>query len=56
MYLRITVLLDKQIAKQLRRKQAKAVKTLQKSISFSKIINQTLIDCLKIKKRKSNLI
>lgn len=43
---RITIMLDSEVAKKLRTKQSKAIAKLQKSVSFSKIINETLSEVL----------
>jgi len=47
MALRITIMLDDDIAKKLRLKQAKLLKTSTKSVSFSAVLNQTLREALK---------
>ncbi len=39
---RITIMLDEDIAKKLRLRQAKLVKISKKSVSFSKVINEVL--------------
>jgi len=39
---RITVVLDDDLVKKLREKQAKLIKESSKSVSFSSVINQTL--------------
>lgn len=43
---RITIMLDDDIAKKLRLKQAKLLKDSKKSISFSKVINDELRNSL----------
>lgn len=47
---RITVLIDDDIAKKLRLKQAKLMLELNENVSFSRIINQELKSKLKTKK------
>ena len=47
MALRITIMLDDDIAKKLRLKQAKLLKASKKSVSFSKVINEELRSSLK---------
>jgi len=47
MNLRFTIMLDEDITRRLRKKQAKAIQKLNKSVSLSKIINQCLEYCLK---------
>jgi len=44
---RLTIMLDDELLKKLRNKQAKLLKTKKRSISFSKVINDTLRDYLK---------
>ncbi len=44
---RYTIILDEHIARRRRKKQAKAILKLNKSISLSEIINQCLEYCLK---------
>lgn len=44
---RITIMLDDDIATKLRNKQAKAVIKSKKTISFSRIVNQVLAEGLK---------
>ncbi len=43
---RITIMLDDDIAKKLRLRQAKLVKISKKSVSFSKVINEVLRSAL----------
>ena len=45
--LRITIMLDDDLVKSLRRKQAKLLMHSKKSISFSAVLNQTLRESLK---------
>jgi len=47
MPLRITIMLDDDLVKSLRRKQAKLLMHSKKSISFSVVLNQTLRESLK---------
>jgi len=47
---RITIILDDEIVKKARNKQAKALLKSKKSVSFSKIVNQCLKECLKREK------
>ena len=47
MKLRFTIMLDEDITRRLRKKQAKAIRKLNKSVPFSEIINQCLQYCLK---------
>ncbi len=47
---RITIMLDDDLVKRIREKQAKEIKKSQKSVSFSGIINQSLRDFYKLKK------
>ncbi len=47
MPLRITIMLDDDLSKSLRQKQAKLLKHSKKSISFSAVLNQTLRESLK---------
>jgi len=47
MSLRITVMLDEDLAKSLRKKQAKLLMHSKKSISFSAVLNQTLREKIK---------
>jgi len=44
---RITIVLDDDLLKKLRNKQAKLLKTSKSSVSLSKVINDTLRDSLK---------
>ena len=44
---RITIVLDDDLVKKLREKQAKLIKQSQKAISFSRVINQILHKSLK---------
>ena len=44
---RITIMLDDDLLKKLRNKQAKLIKKSLKSISFSRVINDSLNDSLK---------
>ena len=48
---RITIILDDEIVKKVRKKQAKALLKLEKSVSFSKIVSQCLKECLKREKK-----
>jgi len=45
--LRITIMMDDDLAKLLRQKQAKLLKNSTKSVSFSAVLNQTLRVALK---------
>jgi len=47
MSLRITVMLDEDLVKSLRKKQAKLLMHSKKSISFSAVMNQTLRENIK---------
>jgi len=47
MSVRVTILLDDDLAKSLRRKQGKLLMRSKKNISFSAILNQTLRKSLK---------
>ena len=47
---RITIMIDSELQKKLREKQAKMIKLESKGVSFSRVINETLEDCLKRKK------
>ncbi len=47
MSLRITVMLDENLVKSLRKKQAKLLMHSKKSISFSAVLNQTLRENIK---------
>jgi len=44
---RITIVLDDDLVKSLRQKQAKLIKESTKSVSFSRVLNQTLRSSLK---------
>ncbi len=44
---RITVILDDDLVKKLREKQAKQIKESVKSVSFSRVLNMTLRKCIK---------
>ncbi len=44
---RITVVLDEDLVKKLREKQAKQIKESIKSVSFSSVLNMTLRKCIK---------
>ena len=44
---RVTIMLDKDLAKKLRLKQAKEIQNNTKSISFSKVLNDVLRKALK---------
>jgi len=44
---RVTMIIDDELLKKLRNKQAKLIKTEKHSISLSKVINDTLRDSLK---------
>lgn len=48
---RITIMLDDDLQKKLREKQAKLIKKGNKSVSFSQVVNQTLSEAVK-KSRK----
>jgi len=48
---RVTIMLDENIARRVRKKQAEAIRKLKKSVSLSGIINQCLEYCLKNEKR-----
>ncbi len=45
--IRVTILLDEELAKKLRRRQAKLISNNKKSVSFSKVLNEALGDCFK---------
>ena len=47
---RITIMIDSEIQKKLREKQAKMIKQESKGVSFSRVINETLEECLRKKK------
>ncbi len=51
---RITIMIDEDIEKILRLKQAKLIKNLKKNVSFSRVINDTLREGLKKIEKKSN--
>jgi hypothetical protein len=44
---RITIVLDDDLVKKLREKQAKQIKESVKSVSFSSVLNMTLRKCIK---------
>ncbi len=44
---RITVMLDEEVVKKLRNRQAKLLRDSTKSVSFSKVLNETLKTALK---------
>jgi len=44
---RITIVLDDELLKKLREKQAKLIKVSPKSVSFSRVLNETLRKSLK---------
>ena len=44
---RITIVLDDDLVKKLREKQAKQIKESVKSVSFSRVLNMTLRKCIK---------
>ncbi len=44
---RITVVLDDELVKKLREKQANQIKKSVKSVSFSRVLNMTLRKCMK---------
>lgn len=44
---RITIVLDDDIQKKLREKQAKKIKETSSSVSFSNVLNETLRKCIK---------
>lgn len=44
---RITIVLDENLIKKLREKQAKLIKKSAKSVSFSRVVNETLSQNLK---------
>jgi len=48
---RVSIMLDEDIARRLRNKQANAIGKLKKSVTFSGIINQCLEHCLKKEKK-----
>ena len=50
MNLRVSIMLDEDLARRLRKKQAEAILKLKKSVSISGIINQCLEYCLQKEK------
>ncbi len=48
---RITIMLDDDLQKKLREKQAKLIKQSKKSVSFSKVVNLTLSEAVKKSKK-----
>jgi len=44
---RITIVLDDNLLMKLRRKQAQLIKESTKSVSFSRVLNETLRKCIK---------
>ncbi|HET6517754.1 MAG TPA: hypothetical protein VFG25_06000 [Nitrosopumilaceae archaeon] len=48
---RVTIMLDDDLQKKLREKQAKLIKKGNKNVSFSQVVNQTLSEAIK-KSRK----
>ncbi len=44
---RVTIVLDDIILKKLRVKQSKLIKETTKSVSFSRVVNETLRKCMK---------
>jgi hypothetical protein len=44
---RITIMLEDTLLKKLREKQAKLIKESAKSVSFSRVLNDTLRKCIK---------
>ncbi len=44
---RLTIVLDEEIVKKARHKQAKSLRKSKKYVSFSSIVNQCLKECLK---------
>jgi len=48
---RITIMLDDDLQKKLREKQAKLIKQSKKSVSFSKVVNMTLSEAVKKSKK-----
>ena len=44
---RITIVLDDDLVKKLREKQAKLIRVSAKSVSFSRVLNDTVRKCLK---------
>jgi len=51
MLTRITIMLEDELQKKLRDKQAKLIKQSNKSVSFSQVVNQTLNDAIKKSKK-----
>ena len=47
MAIRVTIMLDDDVARKLRIKQAKLLQENKGSISFSRVVNETLRPCLK---------
>ena len=47
---RVTIMIDSEIQKKLREKQAKMIRQESKGVSFSKVINETLDECLRKRK------
>ena len=45
--IRVTILLDEELAKKLRLRQAKLISINKKSVSFSKVLNGVLGECFK---------
>ncbi|MDX1595310.1 MAG: hypothetical protein R3327_00015 [Nitrosopumilaceae archaeon] len=45
---RITVMLDEEIVKKIRNRQAKKIKETASSVSFSSILNEVLQECNKL--------
>lgn len=48
-FVRITITLDTKVQAKLRDKQAAAIKSKQKSVSFSAVLNEVLAEALKVK-------
>jgi len=48
---RITIMLDDDLQKKLRERQAKLIKQSKKSVSFSKVVNLTLSEAVKKSKK-----
>jgi len=44
---RVTIIFDIDIVKKLREKQSKLIKETVKSVSFSRVVNETLRKCIK---------
>jgi len=51
MLTRITIMLEDELQKKLRDKQAKLIKQSNKSVSFSQVVNMTLNDAIKKSKK-----